>query len=182
MFIDATYEGDLMAAAGVDVHASAAKPNSNYDETLNGVRESGNQTLHRFTAQGRSVREAGRPERAACCSASTPNPLPADGEGDKRLQAYCFRMCMSRRAGQPRAVREARRLRRERSTNCCSATSKRATAHSDEARPDAQRQDRHEQQLRRQHRLHRSELRLPRSELRRARKDHRRRTCRTRRG
>ena len=38
MFIDATYEGDLMAKAGV-TYTSAAKDNAVYGETLNGVQK-----------------------------------------------------------------------------------------------------------------------------------------------
>ncbi len=37
MFIDATYEGDLMAAAGVSYHVGR-EANSVYGETLNGAR------------------------------------------------------------------------------------------------------------------------------------------------
>ena len=36
MFIDATYEGDLMAAAGVSFHVGR-EANAVYGETLNGV-------------------------------------------------------------------------------------------------------------------------------------------------
>jgi len=38
MFIDATYEGDLMARAGVS-YMVGREPNSRFDETLNGIRE-----------------------------------------------------------------------------------------------------------------------------------------------
>ena len=37
IFIDATYEGDLMAAAGVSYHVGR-EPNSTYNETWNGVQ------------------------------------------------------------------------------------------------------------------------------------------------
>ena len=37
MFIDATYEGDLMAAAGVTYHVGR-EANAEYGETLNGVQ------------------------------------------------------------------------------------------------------------------------------------------------
>ena len=48
MFIDATYEGDLMAAAGVAFHVGR-EANSVYGETLNGVQPKLNVKLHRFT-------------------------------------------------------------------------------------------------------------------------------------
>ena len=37
MFIDATYEGDLMAKAGVSYHVGR-EPNAKYGETINGVQ------------------------------------------------------------------------------------------------------------------------------------------------
>src|SRR4051812_13458724 len=47
MFIDATYEGDLMAAAGVSFHVGR-EANSFYGETLNGVEPKLNDKNHRF--------------------------------------------------------------------------------------------------------------------------------------
>ena len=47
MFIDATYEGDLMAAAGVSYHVGR-EANSVYGETLNGVEPKLNVKNHRF--------------------------------------------------------------------------------------------------------------------------------------
>jgi hypothetical protein len=93
MFIDATYEGDLMAAAGV-TYTVGREPNKQYDETLNGVARKWNTHLHRFTAKVSPYVKPGDP-KSGLLFGIDPNPLPADGEGDKRLQAYCFRMCMS---------------------------------------------------------------------------------------
>jgi hypothetical protein len=47
MFIDATYEGDLMAAAGVGFHVGR-EANAAYSETLNGVQAKLNVKNHRF--------------------------------------------------------------------------------------------------------------------------------------
>ncbi len=47
MFIDATYEGDLMAAAGVSYHVGR-EANEVYGETLNGVEPKLNVKNHRF--------------------------------------------------------------------------------------------------------------------------------------
>ena len=56
MFIDATYEGDLMAMAGVSCRVGR-EGNSEYGETLNGVRE---QTpKHQFTVSVDPYRQAG---------------------------------------------------------------------------------------------------------------------------
>jgi hypothetical protein len=93
MFIDATYEGDLMAAAGV-MYTVGREPNKQYDETLNGVAKKWNVHTHRFTAKVDPYVKPGDP-KSGLLFGIDPNPLPADGEGDKRMQAYCFRMCMS---------------------------------------------------------------------------------------
>ncbi|HUV12787.1 MAG TPA: FAD-dependent oxidoreductase, partial [Acidobacteriota bacterium] len=47
MFIDATYEGDLMAAAGVS-YTVGRESNDQYGETLNGVNRAANTSNHRF--------------------------------------------------------------------------------------------------------------------------------------
>ncbi|AWM39338.1 Xanthan lyase precursor [Gemmata obscuriglobus] len=93
MFIDATYEGDLMAAAGVSF-AVGREPNSRYDEALNGVARKWNQHTHRFTAKVDPYVKPGDPKSGLLFGIDA-DPLPADGEGDKRVQAYCFRMCMT---------------------------------------------------------------------------------------
>ncbi len=93
MFIDATYEGDLMAAAGVS-YTTGREANKQYGETYNGVARKWNTHLHRFTAKVDPFVKSGD-AKSGLLFGIDPNPLPADGEGDKRLQAYCFRMCMS---------------------------------------------------------------------------------------
>lgn len=50
MFLDATYEGDLLAAAGVAFHVGR-EANSKYNETLNGIQKQKNNHNHRFTAK-----------------------------------------------------------------------------------------------------------------------------------
>jgi flavin-dependent dehydrogenase len=49
IFIDATYEGDLMAAAGVAYHVGR-EPNAKYGETLNGVQKA-HARSHQFTTR-----------------------------------------------------------------------------------------------------------------------------------
>jgi hypothetical protein len=93
MFIDATYEGDLMAAAGVS-YTVGREPNKQYGETLNGVARKWNVSTHRFLLKVDPFVKPGDP-KSGLVFGMDPNPLPADGEGDKRLQAYCYRMCMS---------------------------------------------------------------------------------------
>jgi ribulose 1,5-bisphosphate synthetase/thiazole synthase len=93
VFIDATYEGDLMAAAGVS-YTVGREPNKQYGETINGVARKWNTHLHRFTVKVDPYVKPGD-AKSGLVFGIDPDPLPADGEGDKRLQAYCFRMCMT---------------------------------------------------------------------------------------
>lgn len=105
MFIDATYEGDLMAASGVS-YSVGRESNKEYDETLNGVQANIiGMTLRRtvsingynhnfvpgvdpYVVKGDSssgllpfITEGGRPG--------------IEGRGDKGVQAYCFRMTLT---------------------------------------------------------------------------------------
>ena len=93
VFIDATYEGDLMAAAGVS-YTVGREANRQYGETINGVARKWNVSSHRFTAKVDPYVTPGDP-KSGLVFGMDPSPLPPDGEGDKRLQAYCFRMCMT---------------------------------------------------------------------------------------
>ena len=93
MFIDATYEGDLMAAAGV-AYTVGREPNAKYGETLNGVARKLNLHNHRFTVKVDPYVKPGDP-KSGLLFGIDPTPLPPDGEGDERLQAFCFRICMS---------------------------------------------------------------------------------------
>jgi len=93
MFIDATYEGDLMAAAGVS-YTVGREPNAKYGETLDGVARRWNRHNHRFLVKVDPFVRPGDP-KSGLLPGLDPAPLPADGEGDQRVQAYCFRMCMS---------------------------------------------------------------------------------------
>ncbi|MDP7015235.1 MAG: FAD-dependent oxidoreductase [Pirellulaceae bacterium] len=93
MFIDATYEGDLLAAAGVS-YAVGREANSLYDETLNGVQKRQNTHKHRFVKNVDPYVKPGDPASGLLPGVSA-KPPGEDGTGDKRLQAYCYRLCMS---------------------------------------------------------------------------------------
>lgn len=89
MFVDATYEGDLMAKAGVSYHVGR-EANSVYGETLNGV-QAGHSIHHQFTKQVSAYVKPGDPS-----SGLLPGIEQEPGEefsGDKKVQAYNFRMC-----------------------------------------------------------------------------------------
>ncbi len=93
VFIDATYEGDLMAAAGVSYHVGR-ESNDTYGEKWNGVQQGVFQHGHYFKEKISPYKIPGD---------STSGLLPKifgekigeSGEGDDKVQAYCFRMCLS---------------------------------------------------------------------------------------
>ena len=93
VFIDATYEGDLMAAAGVSYHVGR-EANSVYGETLNG-NEPGQAKFHQLHKGIDPYVKPGDPTSGLlpCVEPYDPNFKP--GDGDARVQAYCFRMCLT---------------------------------------------------------------------------------------
>jgi hypothetical protein len=90
MFVDATYEGDLMARAGVPYHVGR-EGNKVYGETLNGV-EVAHATKHQFTKDVDPYVKPGDPS-SGLLPLVQKEPPGIDGEGDHRVQAYNFRMC-----------------------------------------------------------------------------------------
>lgn len=88
-FIDATYEGDLMAAAGVS-YIVGREPNSRYKETLNGIR---------FNSEKSSVGvdpyvRAGDPKSGLLPRIDARAP-GKEGEAHAGVQAYNFRVCLT---------------------------------------------------------------------------------------
>jgi hypothetical protein len=90
-FIDATYEGDLMAAAGVRYHVGR-ESNETYGETLNGVQPKLNVKSHRFTHLVDPYIKPGDPMSGLLWGVQAKS-LPPDGSGDRAVQAYCYRLC-----------------------------------------------------------------------------------------
>ena len=95
MFIDATYEGDLMAAARVDYHVGRESTKT-YGEEWNGVQTG---VLHHGHHFGNLPPISpyvvpGDPQSGVLPRISA-EPPGAYGSGDKRIQAYCFRMCLT---------------------------------------------------------------------------------------
>lgn len=93
MFIDATYEGDLMAAAGVSYHIGR-EANSQYGEKWNGVQTNVFHHKHQFEHNIDPYKIPGEPASGLLPEIS-PDPPGEYGSGDQKLQAYCFRLCMS---------------------------------------------------------------------------------------
>lgn len=92
MFLDATYEGDLLAAAGV-AYAVGREPNSTYGETLNGV-QTRMAKYHNFVPAVDPYRVRGRPDSGLLPFIDPEGP-GEEGSGDRRVQAYCYRMCLT---------------------------------------------------------------------------------------
>lgn len=93
MFIDATYEGDLMAAAEVSYHVGR-EANSQYGEKWNGVQTGVLHHGHWFKSNISPYKVASDSTSGLLYGVSAENPGNY-GEADKRVQAYCFRMCLS---------------------------------------------------------------------------------------
>lgn len=83
VYIDASYEGDLMACAGVS-YSIGREANSVYGETFNGTRLMSQSSRHQIpdgvSAEGLPIEN------------KNVNP---NGVGDKKVQAYCYRMCLT---------------------------------------------------------------------------------------
>ncbi len=93
MFIDATYEGDLMAKAGVAYHVGR-EANAVYGETWNGVQTGVLHHAH-FFAQPVDPYVAPGDKASGLLPRISAEPPGAKGAGDRRVQAYCFRMCLT---------------------------------------------------------------------------------------
>lgn len=92
VFIDATYEGDLMAGAGVSFTVGR-EANATYGETLNGVQLA-NTTNHQFTLDIDPYRVPGDRSSGLLPRISAERPAP-DGTADDKIQAYTYRMCLT---------------------------------------------------------------------------------------
>ncbi|MDB6124563.1 MAG: hypothetical protein JWQ71_3556 [Pedosphaera sp.] len=94
MFIDASYEGDLMAKAGVSFTVGREGTNV-YGESLNGVRA--RTPNHQFSAKVDPYVTPGKPE-SGLLPFVQPGNSSAPGEADQRLQAYNYRLCFTQNA------------------------------------------------------------------------------------
>jgi hypothetical protein len=90
MFIDATYEGDLMAKAGVKYHVGR-EANRVYGESINGV-QAGHAVSHQFTKQVDPYVKPGDPKSGVLPGINVSGP-GEEFAGDDKVQAYNFRMC-----------------------------------------------------------------------------------------
>ena len=96
MFIDATYEGDLMAAAGASWHAGR-ESTATYKEKWNGVQTGTLHHRHHFGVLPSPIspfKIPGNPGSGTLPLIST-DPPGTLGSADHRIQAYCFRLCLT---------------------------------------------------------------------------------------
>jgi hypothetical protein len=94
MFIDATYEGDLMAMAGVSFTVGRESV-AQYGESLNGIRA--NTPAHQFNVNVDPYVIPGNPASGLLPFIQEGNG-GTPGEGDTKLQAYNYRMCLTTNA------------------------------------------------------------------------------------
>lgn len=100
MFIDATYEGDLMAAAGVGYHVGR-EGKKTYGEEWAGVQTGVLHHRHHFGVLPEKISPyviPGDPASGVLARISTAPPGEY-GAGDDKVQAYCFRMCLTDHPG-----------------------------------------------------------------------------------
>ena len=90
VYIDCSYEGDLMARAGVS-YTVGREANTTYGETLNGVQL---RDKHQFDGDVDPYVRPGNPA-SGLLPGIDPTPLEPAGTGDRRVQAYNFRMCLT---------------------------------------------------------------------------------------
>jgi hypothetical protein len=92
MFIDATYEGDLAAAANVS-YTVGREANDVYEETLNGVQVKHARSHQLMPDIDPYVQPGDR--ASGMLPHIDPDGPGTEGGGDDRVQAYCFRMCLT---------------------------------------------------------------------------------------
>jgi hypothetical protein len=92
-FIDASYEGDLMAEAGVQF-TIGREANATFGETLNGIQNA--QAIHhQFDKPIDPYVVSGKPSSGLLPRIEA-GPAGTDGEADARVQAYTYRLCMTK--------------------------------------------------------------------------------------
>lgn len=90
-YIDCSYEGDLMARARVR-YAIGREANSCYGETINGIQL---RDKHQFEVDVDPYVRCGDPT-SGLLPGIDPSPVGRIGAGDRSVQAYCFRLCLTR--------------------------------------------------------------------------------------
>lgn len=92
VFIDATYEGDLMSEAGVSF-TTGREPNAKYKENSDGI-ENSKATNHQLPDGIDPYVIKGNPNSGLIPNINS-NPIGLDGSGDSKLQSYTYRLCLT---------------------------------------------------------------------------------------
>jgi len=95
MFIDATYEGDLLAKAGVSFHVGR-EANATHGETLNGICAT--TPKHQFAVPVDPYVKPGDPASGLLPFIQGEGLGGKPGDGDHRVQAYNYRLCFTTNA------------------------------------------------------------------------------------
>ena len=99
MFVDATYEGDLLATANVSYRVGR-EPVAAYGESLNGQWQNVTwQTVYQFCGLPVSPYVIPDNPESGLLPEISADPYGEPGEGDYRVQAYNFRMRLSNKEG-----------------------------------------------------------------------------------
>jgi FAD dependent oxidoreductase len=93
IFVDATYEGDLMASADVS-YTVGREDNALYGETWNGVQAGVFHHGHYFKDKIDPYKVPGDPASGLLPRISSEKP-GVNGSGDSKIQAYCYRLCLT---------------------------------------------------------------------------------------
>lgn len=93
IFIDATFEGDLMASAGCE-YVVGREGNEKYNETYNGYRTDLRHNYHNFSVKVDPYKIKGDKSSGLLKYISSEPPLK-NGEADKKVQAYNYRICLT---------------------------------------------------------------------------------------
>ena len=104
MFMDCTYEGDLMAASGVS-YTVGREANSQYGESLNGVQANNvsltlhkkisRNSMHHNFIEGVSPYLVKDNPKSGLLPFVSPGKPGIDGQADHKIQAYCYRMTLT---------------------------------------------------------------------------------------
>jgi hypothetical protein len=94
VFIDASYEGDLMALAGVK-YTIGRESGDTYKEQFNGIQKGVFHHDHHFKVNVDPYKIPGDASSGLLPRISPDSP-GENGTGDKKIQAYCYRLCMTR--------------------------------------------------------------------------------------
>jgi hypothetical protein len=95
VYLDCTYEGDLLARAGVG-YSVGRESAEKYNEPLNGIRAK--TPSHQFKNKVSPYVKPGDPASGlvAMVPSANPDDFGEPGEGDHRVQAYNFRLCLTK--------------------------------------------------------------------------------------